>query len=648
LLERVSAALCDAVTGSHESQARLLALERANLFLVPLNEQRSWYRFHPLFAGALRTLLRRRLPWRVSEVYVRASAWCEANGQLVEAVEYALAGDDLRRAAQLLDASAHVVLESGYIEWLSEKIEQLPDGLVRVRPRLCVAHAYALILSGARVAARRRVLEAEEAFVSAASRLDPAERTRLQAELAAVRVNVRFVSGADPPRAMIDLCRQTLAALPDDHPFRGFVTMYLGTSELIDGDAQAASQTLSTLMRESEARGDALTMCMSLLYLGLAQLLQGHLDQLRQHCLHVARKVRGYVDGEARASIPFIWGKVLYERNHIAAAPRHLNRGLALRFGPTSVLFEGYSTLAYMQLAQGDQAAARQTVERALAELEGLENRNALLWFWSGRLVRAHQARLWLLQGDADSASRWACELERTAADQREKGLVPPTYVREWEEIVLARLRLAEGQADEALALLSQLGEAAEAGGRNGRLLEILVLQAAAHVSLGDTRLAQRVVQRALALAAPERFVRPFIEGGPAIQRLLALQLAEHTRRKAPDTTPSVSDFRETLLVAFGPSSGPWNVTLVARRAAISRGSARRAPGRAGRLTPREQEVIRLIAEGASNEDIARELWIEKTTAKRHVSNILSALEARNRTEAVARARARGYLDPDE
>ncbi|MGH2515199.1 MAG: tetratricopeptide repeat protein, partial [Ktedonobacterales bacterium] len=325
--------------------------------------------------------------------------------------------------------------------------------------------------------------------------------------------------------------QRALAALPRNHPFRGITTLFIGISQFTDGDMWAANRTLDTLMRSSAKQADAFYLCMTLLYLGLATLLQGRMDDALNLCDQAAQHLVGYGDDDLEARIHLIKGKVCYERNDLDGALDHLRRGISLRYDPAPFLFEGYPTLAYIHLARGNAATAQQVMEQSIAEWTEAQVEKRLLWAWTGRQIRAHQVRLWLLIGNIELSSAWARDLERHADAAAGSGNGPPTYVREWEQIVLARVYLAESRARDALALLDKLRAQAENDGRAARVLEILVLQAVAYDALGDAPAALMTLQQALALGALEGFVRTFVEGGPAIQRLIEVLQAERTQR---------------------------------------------------------------------------------------------------------------------
>lgn len=653
-LHRLTGSLCDAVTRSVGSQELLEEMERANLFLTPLGDQPGFYRLHPLFADAMRRRLRQTRPRLEPQIYARASAWCEAHAQALDAMDYAFAASELEAAhtAELVEAYIPAALASGYVALLRDRLERLPDSVVRDRPRLSVIHAYTLYLTGERAALPRRLRDAEQAIARTEHSLAPAELAILQAEILALRTTVRTLAGEASTRELITAFHQASAALPGDHEFQKFITLYLGINHALEGNVRAANRALQPLVRASLAQGNRFYVGRAMLYLNRAMLLQGRLDAALVLCARIARRLPDFGDDALTAGLHLIRGKVSYERGELEAAVDHLRQGMALGYAPGASAIEAYSTLAHAQLALGDPEAAQQAMEQCIALWEEEQTERTALWVWAGRQVRMHQAHLRLLQGDVEWAAAWALDLRRAQDSATVSRLESPAFVRESEDIVLAQLYLAEHRAGDALALLNTLEQAADAGGRMARLLEILVLRAIACSALDDTPAALVALQRAVELGWRQRIVRPFIEGGPTIQRLLTLLQTERAGHAVTGSRGRVAKdealqkYMWRLLNAFSPAAQPKRRRFA--NPSTATGPDKRATNQpVPALTPREHEVLRLIADGASNDDIARTLVIAPSTAKRHVSNIFAALDVHRRTQAVARARALGFLTTD-
>jgi LuxR family maltose regulon positive regulatory protein len=653
LLDRVNASLCDTVTRTRNSQAMLEEMERANLFLMPLDARHEWYRVHPFFSDMLRRRLQRAQPALEERVYARASVWCEANDLPLDAIEYAFAAGDFARATRFVEIYVSYALTHGYVALLRDLLERLPDKFTRERPRLHVAHAFALYLTGDREIWPQCVREAEEALARAPDSHNPSEFAALRAEILALRACLHTTLSEDSPHALIGAFRQALAALPPMHEFRSFIALCIGLNQAIDGDLPSAHQTLENLTSGSETEGNAISTTYISWYLGLVRLLQGRLDDALAVYDPGARRradsSKNELNDTLEAGPYLIRGKIFYERNELRQALKQLQYLVSLRYEPEISLIERLPALAYTYLGLGNAADAHRVIERSLAELAELRAEGKIFWIWTGRMIRAHQARLWLLDGKIQAASTWAREIE-LLNNLKVTENTPPSYVHEWEEIVLARTYLAEGHLRDALALLERLSAAAEADGRVIRLLEVLTLRAAVHDALGDTPAALWVLERAVELGARERFVRVFVDGGDAIHRLLLRVRTEHTGSigiVGLQKQARRQRYLGILLSAFPPLAAA-HTRKRSHQLEPAHASERLTLPITPTLTPRERDVIRLIAAGASNDDIARLLVITPATVKRHVSNIFEALGVRRRTQAVARARALGFLTPDE
>jgi LuxR family maltose regulon positive regulatory protein len=376
---------------------------------------------------------------------------------------------------------------------------------------------------------------------------------------------------------------------------------------------------------------------------------QGRLDDALDRCIRVAQRQEGYVDENLAARSHSISGKVFYERNDIERALNAMSQGISLRYDPAPFLLEMYPTLAYSHWAVGDGDAAQQAIEQSLAEWTGMQAENMTVWAWASRPILAHQARLALLEGRVEAASAWARNLERDKRDAIASRSQPPTYVSEWEDIVLARTYLSENRAHDALELLTRLDPEAEVAGRKARRLEILLLEVIAHDAEENTSTALLTLQQAIELAAPQRFVRAFVEGGPTIQRYLMRLHAECVARSPRirwRRKTTLLHFIESLLTAFAlqGKGGERGHTRHAGATPDSQGELMR---KSPRLTRRQRQILRLVEDGATNRDIAADLVISPATVKRHISNIFTEMGVKNRTKAVTRALELGLLAPE-
>jgi LuxR family maltose regulon positive regulatory protein len=609
ILERLSGALCEAVTGEGDGQATLERLERKNLFIVPLDDQRRWYRYHRLFADLLQQRLQQTQPDLVPALHRQASAWYEYNGWMPEAIDHALSAEDFERAADLIERTAQETMMRSEVATFLRWVEALPDELVRERPSLGIFHAWALLLQG-------RWQEAKQGRLQ-----DLGMAADLTVErVAPLRAFVAVFQGRVPHAA--ELSRQALERLPDGDLFlRSIATWSLGLSKLADGDVSAGKQALEEVARMGQEMGNVVVAVMALCSLASLRKRQGQLQEAKEfyeRALEFAMDDRGH--RLPAASEPLMGlGEIWREWNGLEVATRYLTEGIewTKEWAETSAL-DGYMTLARLRQAQGDRDGARRAIEEAqqlavqfdATELDDL-------------LVSLLQARLWVAQGDTEAAQRWVQEqgLDKDSSGaQFRGGFFAVVRLRKYTDLVLARLWIAQQRPAEALALLEPLLPSMEQQARIDLLVEILILKALAHQALGDGEQAQDALARALSLAEAGGYVRIFLDEGPPMASLLYEAAARGT---APQ-------YVGKLLAAF-PVEEPE--------------AARQAAGEMVEpLTARELEVLQLVAEGLSNQEIAAQLFLSLTTVKWHTHNIYGKLAVKNRTQAVAKARALGLL----
>jgi LuxR family maltose regulon positive regulatory protein len=633
VLERLSGELCDAVTGRVGSQAMLQDIERAGLFLVPLDEVRGWWRYHQLFADLLRARLQAEQPGRVQALHRAAAAWCDEHDLADDAVRHALAAGDAAWAARLVERNVEALLGRSEGATLRRWLSALPAESVRDRPRLCLAQAYG--------AAQGFQLEALEALLDDAERAyavsgdEPYEpslgRPQGDSVLANVPAGIAFLRASLARlRGNADLAadydRQALAQLgEDDWLLRSFVRWNLAVVDWLHGRLGPAERGLAEVLAERRAAGEAFGGFLPMRArhdLGEVQRAQGNLDA-------AAATYRQALDTAGESSQAALMGpahvglaQVLYERDELTAALDHATRGVALcqQLAFTAALATGLAVVARIRHAQGDAAGAREAMGEA--GRIGLSPQVITLF----NPVPSHRARLLLAQGDVHAAAQWT-----TAA-----GLSPddePNYPQEPAYLVLARVLLARNDPVPALALLQRLLDAAASQGRTGSIIEIQALRALALAAHGDHASALGALAEALTLACPQGYVRVFADEGAPMRVLLA-QLSAARRGQQHAARRIDPGYLAALLRACGQAD-----------AAPPPGRAAAAPpGLAEPLTDRELDVLRLIAAGKSNQRIAHDLFVALDTVKTHVTHILGKLGAANRTEAAARARQLGLI----
>jgi len=642
ILDRLSGPLCDAVTDQNDGMVLLDALERGNLFVVPLDDTRHWFRYHHLFADVLAAHMLQEQPAHVPILHQRASAWYADNGLPSDAIRHALAAKDFARAAGLIEL-AWPAMDGRFQAaiWLGWA-KSLPDELVRARPVLSLAYAWALLNGGELEAAEARLGDAERWLDTSAegSERPQASSARIVAEMASERVIVDEAQFRTLPasiataRAYLAQARgdipgtvkygqRALDLLPEgDYLRRGPAAALLGLAQWASGDLEAAYRALADAMAGFQKVGN-LHFAISVTY-GLAdiRMVQGRLReavrcyaQALQLALHQGEPPLG-----GTADLYLGLSELHREQGNLEVAREHLLRSEEL--GEQAALPDWRYRLCRVQArfreTQGDLAGALELLDEA-------GRRYYRTPLPDVRPLAALKTRVWLAQGRLREALQWVHEQGLSVDDEL-------SFLREFEHITLARVLIAEhtrGPAErairEVMRLLDRLQQAAEQGGRMGSAIEIGVLQALAHQAQGNLAPALVALSRALKLAEPEGYVRLFVDEGPPMARLLYEALSRGVEpayiRRLLATFPVV----ESEQTRSSPVSGPESEWVEP-------------------LSERERQVLQLIAEGLSNQEVAARLYLSLHTVKVHARNIYAKLAVTNRTQAVAKGRALGIL----
>ena len=606
ILDRLCGPLCDAVLldPNASGQATLEYLERANLFIVPLDNERRWYRYHHLFAELLRQRLQQRSASPtvderdgVSELHRRASQWYEDNSLTIEAFQHAVAANDVERAERLVEGEGMPLQYRGPMISVLNWLESLPTTILDARPSLWVTYASALTMTGQPISLVEEKLQAAEAALQEA---EPDDKTRdLVGHIAAIRAML-----AIPSNQLETIITQSQRALeylhPNNLPVRATAHWTLGYAYQIQGDRAAASQAYTEVISISQASGNSMVTLAATTCLGQIQEAENQLYLAAESYRHVLQLV-GDPPWPATCEAYLGLARVYYQWNDLDAAEQHGQQSFQLAMQMVSVDTPAACgvLLARLKLARGDVASA--TALLAKAE-QFARQHNFVHWMPEVAVI---QVLIFLHQGNLAAAA----------------------HLAQMHELPLSRARvhLAQGDTSAALAVLEAWRDQMEAKGLQDERLKVMVLQAVALQAHGEKDQAVQVLCDALALAAPGGFIRLFVDEGPPMAHLLSAAAA---RGMMPDYT-------RQLLAALEADAQKHENTFSLPPPAQPLIEP---------LSPRELEILHLMAAGLSNQEMCERLFLALSTVKGHNRNIFGKLQVQRRTEAVARARELGLL----
>jgi LuxR family maltose regulon positive regulatory protein len=623
VLDRMNGSLCDAVTGQLDGRKVLETLERDNLFVVPLDDRRHWYRYHHLFADVLRGRLADERPGLVGELHSSAATWHEQAGDTTEAIRHFLLGQDFERAARLVEAVAPAFRRDRREPTLRSWLEALPKEVLRTRPVLLNALAGTRMSTG-EFDGVEELLDATEDWILSgghqaglvqAQYVDDEEFQRLPAELAVHRAGLALVRGD-----LEQTLTQARAALEQvgshDHVTRGAAFALRGLAAWSAGDLDSAHASYSGCLPEFERADHVSDVLGCSVVLGDIEVVQGHPRQ-------AVRTYRSALDLADRHHAPVLRGRA---DMHVGLAARHLeaddlpaarrelarSRELGDHAGLPQEAYRWRLVMAGVREAEDD-------VEAAIDLLDEADRLYVGDFHPPVRPIPAVRARAWVRHGHVDAALEWAEQVDLSLDDR-------PTYLREFEHLTLAKVRAADEarrgrRADFAptLSFLDRLLDAATEGERGGSVIEIQLTRALVLQEAGDHGDAVASLAAAFELAEPEGYIRTVVQEGRKMAELLA---AEEKR--------SPTAYVSRLRAACGPVRGTASVP---RRTDNSRGTPVDA------LSSRERDVLRLLGTELSGPEIARELVVSLNTVRTHTKNVYMKLGVTSRRAAVARAK---------
>jgi LuxR family maltose regulon positive regulatory protein len=630
ILDRLTGSLCDAVrfgcaeppsssggtalTGHEDSQQTLEMLERANLFIVPLDTERHWYRYHHLFADLLRQRLRQTHPEKLPLLHVRASDWFRHQGHHREAIRYSLAAGDYEGATGLIRAIAIDVIQQGEHTTVAGWINALPDELVKEQSYLCVLHAWALQLIGQLEAGESRLIDAENALELEKCG-DDQDVDIVAGLIHSLRAYQSFMTGELDKT--ISYAGQALDQLPEPADLiRVRTAQYLGVAYQFLGQCQAALDVYNQTLPLVQRIGGNVAAVMHFAGMANLRLEMAQLRQAKEYCEHAldfAERLAGRPDMPFCGYTYVTIGRILRQWNQLEDAYRFTTTGVALcrDWRNADTLALSCIEFAYIHQALGNDRQARASMQEAIQIYEGFSP-------WATRYAAAHQAKMDLARGDIDAAERWAQANDLVIDGDFE-------FHREIEYLALARVFIAQKRFEEAQSLVERMYRIAQKTGKRRTELEGLILLALVFSIQGETDQALAYLEKALSIGELEGFIRIFVDEGPPMAHLLYKALSHGV---APEY---VNRLLAALPVAEPEQTAPSETQTA-------------EPDLVEPLSERELEVLQLIAKGLTNPEIASRLFLSVNTVKAHSRNIYGKLGVHSRTQAIARSRILGIL----
>lgn len=629
ILDRLNGSLCDAVTSQPGSNIQLEQLQRGNLFLIPLDDKRHWFRYHHLFADVLRMHLESEQPEQVPVLHIRASKWFEKNKMPSEAIHHALEAKDFERAANLIEQAVPEARRNRQETQLLSWFKAIPDEVLQNRPTLSVHYAGTLLQLGqldgvkARLQQTERWLDMPDDTQMQPVYMDEEDFQRLPGLVSMYHAAIALIH-ADVTNTMKHAQQVLEFAREDDDLLRGSASSLLGLAYWTSGDLSMAYEMFSAGMAYLQKVGFISDVVGGSVTLADLKITQGCLREamsIYERGLQLATKqgtsiLRGAAD-------MYVGMSELYrEHNDLHTAEHHLlkSKELGELNGLPKNPYRWRVAMARIQETQGD-------LDGALDLLDEAEPLYVADFSPNVRPIQALKVRIWIKQGELEKALGWARERKLSIEEE-------PSYLREFEQITFARILLSQYQSDnidsllhDAMGLLEHLLKAAEEGGRMGSVIEILILQALAQQLQEDMPAALSSLEHALKLAEPEGYVRVFVDEGTAMEKLLR-QAA--TSKTTPDYVAQLLSAVEAERKGFGeempPSAAPASSSMIEA------------------LSQRELDILRLFKTELSGPEIAQELVIALSTVRTHTKSIYSKLNVNSRRGAVKRAIELGLI----
>ena len=603
ILDRLCGKLCDAVVEGCSSQEILNQLEKANLFVVPLDDCRHWYRYHHLFSNLLRQRVSLMKKGYLADLHIRASQWFENNGLMDEAINHALKAEHFEKAAELISRYSESGWEYGRRTALFRWLGQMPKQLIHEDPNLGFLYARVLFENGQHNLAKETLIHVEQQINSTSiSDRNNDPRGKIYA------THALMATGQEDWRQIIKYANLSLKYLPERvSVWRAVVYIFLGMGYTLEGVSnQQAIETFTKAKNESIAAQNSHLFFMANFWLMALLKYVGQLPKAMEICQELLHMVEDQkLQNTLIGGMVFVMkSDLLYELNELDEALTYVKRDFLIMGRGHDVTHLGWSYFCMMRIltAIGDHAGAKDIIRK----MDRLKEASDLP-YWVVQLTESWKARIWMIEGEINKLTDWF----------RSQSLTPDDEITPWREpghLLLARYFIHSRQTDKALTLLDRLLLHAEKGDRVLRQIEILLVKALCLKTRGDTKGAQNALSKALKLSAPGGYIQIFLDEGSNIAELLDVE--------AETMSDIPKNYLQKLLTAF---RFPRHTTIQNQLHE--------------QLSDREMEVLGLIVSGLSNKAIMEELFVSLNTVKTHIKNIYGKLDVHSRTEAIIKAR---------
>lgn len=612
ILDRMCGPLCEAILrdSSVPAQETLERLEHANLFIVPLDSERGWYRYHHLFGDLLRQRLGKNLSQtKIAELHIRASEWYEQNGPMLDAFHHALAADDFERAARLAE-TAWQGMERNFqtLAWLGW-VKKLPDVAICSRPWLCVQVGWAYSDVGELEPSETYLQNAERALTSTK---DQEEFKSIPATIALIRSGNAQIEG-NLPETMRYAELSIRLAPENDSSIRAQAAITLGFTQWTVGNVEASLQAMHTWMDDMRRLGNQMYVLASAFVVADMQMILGHLGEAEKALQQTIEQAAAHGQEAENVTAHHHLGLAMlaHERGDDAALAESLQTIAEL--GQRSTLIDWAYRWGVAQARLKESTREWDDALKSLDEAKRGYVKNPIPML---QPIEAHKARIYLKQGRLDKAQAWARERSFSVRDEA-------NYLGEYEHLTLARTRLAEHSFDGVGQLLECLRTLAESQKRMGSVIEILLTQALVYQSQGDQARALATLERALVLAEPEGYLRIFVDEGETMRLLIS-----DFRLTIAARTHALHGYIDRILAYF-----PQPVNDELQSKIENRKSKIVEP-----LSEREMEVLKLLRSELNGPEIAQRLIVSLNTLRTHTKNIFNKLGVNNRRAAIRRA----------